>query len=558
MKNNKLYQYCENHKKPVLILGAGINGCALFRELALQKIPCLLIDKQDFSSGASAACSRMVHGGLRYLEQGEFSLVTEALTERNLLFRNAPHAVKPIKTSVPIFNWLSGFGNSVFKFLKLNKAPTARGVFIIKLGLVFYDWFARKYHQTKKHRFVWKAQAIKQHIGLHKNVIAIGEYSDGFVKHPERLAFELIQDAENEFSGARAFNYVEATLGRGCRAVELKDMNSLEVISIHSPIVVNTTGPWVDFTNASLGVTTDFIGGTKGSHIIVDNPNLKSAIGDHLFLYENSDGRVCVLIPYGNFVLVGTSDIRIDHPDQAECTTDEIDYFFQAVNNIFPDVVFSTNQIVAAFAGVRPLVQSNQNFTGSISRDHQCQLNKTDNQITIISMFGGKWTTFRSFAESGADMVLQELNLKRSVYSKNLAIGGGKSYPDNSDEFIIDLSKKFELSYQCATDLFKRYGTYSERIAEYISDKSEERLGSKSSYYLFEIEYLILNEKVKQLEDLILRRTLIAFQDEITISLLEKLAAMMGKQIGWSDKEVHQQLETTKEILINRYRIRNL
>ncbi len=199
----------------VLIIGAGINGIGTFRDLALQGIDCLIIDRGDICSGASMASSHMLHGGIRYLENGEFRLVREALHERNNLLRNAPHLTRPLPTTIPIFKWFSGIFNSPLKFLGLLNKPAERGAVIIKLGLMLYDAYVRGDSTMPGHQFDNRSSALKKWPALNPEVLFAATYYDGAMTSPERLALEILLDGEAEGDHARAINYLRAAGSAG-------------------------------------------------------------------------------------------------------------------------------------------------------------------------------------------------------------------------------------------------------------------------------------------------------------------------------------------------------
>src|SRR5512135_1669720 len=211
-----------NAEVPVLIVGAGINGIGTFRDLALNGVDVLLVDRGDFCSGASAASSHMAHGGIRYLENGEFRLVREAVQERNRLIQNAPHVVKPLPTTIPIFKFFSGLLNAPLKFLKLLDRPSERGAFVIKIGLMLYDAYTGKQRVVPRHQFMGRAASLARWGKLNPDIAYTATYYDGAILQPERLGVELILDAEADHPGARALNYVSLVDGAGDK-VTLRD-----------------------------------------------------------------------------------------------------------------------------------------------------------------------------------------------------------------------------------------------------------------------------------------------------------------------------------------------
>src|SRR5512141_270482 len=206
-RNEIISSFKNNPEVSVLIVGAGINGIGTFRDLALNGVSVLLVDRGDFCSGASSASSHMAHGGIRYLENGEFRLVREAVQERNRLIQNAPHLVKPLPTTIPIFKTFSGLLNAPLKFLRLLDRPSERGAFIIKVGLMLYDAYTGKQRTVPAHKFQGREASLKRWPKLNAEIINTATYYDGAILQPERLGVELVLDAEADHPGARALNY---------------------------------------------------------------------------------------------------------------------------------------------------------------------------------------------------------------------------------------------------------------------------------------------------------------------------------------------------------------
>src|SRR5690606_1026577 len=436
MERSEIIQkYRQQPEVDVLIIGAGINGIGTFRDLALQGVSVLMIDRSDLCAGASAASTRLAHGGLRYLENGEFRLVRESLIERNRLLKTAPHAVRPIPFTVPIYSRFSGILNAPLKFLGLLKRPSERGAIVIKIGLTLYDWFTRKMRMTPTHRMLSRDEALKKHPGINPKIIGAGVYYDALMPYTERIGVEVTLDAEASSDAAHALTYVSVVDANG-DTVQLRDEVSDESVEVKPRIVVNAAGAWIDFVNRRMKHDTRMIGGTKGSNIIVDHPELIKLLGGHVLYFENKDGRLLVVLPLEDRVMIGTSDIRIDDPDQAVATDEEIDYFLTSLAIALPDVQVKREQIVYHYSGVRPLPNSDADFAGMISRDHSIQVIEPDDTLRfpIYSLVGGKWTTFRAFSAEVTDKVLKTLGRTRKTTTENLPIGGGKDYPREANE----------------------------------------------------------------------------------------------------------------------------
>src|SRR6266542_207465 len=223
MNRNEIISSLKNDPDvSVLIVGAGVNGIGTFRDLALNGLDLLLIDRSDFCSGASSASSHMAHGGIRYLENGEFRLVREAVQERNRLLQNAPHIVRPLPTTIPIFKRFSGLLNAPLKFFGMLDKPSERGSLVIKLGLMMYDAYTGRQRTVPNHQFLSRNQSLARWKQLNPEIVNTAVYYDGAILQPERLAIELILDAESENSNARALNYV-SMVGGSEDAILLRD-----------------------------------------------------------------------------------------------------------------------------------------------------------------------------------------------------------------------------------------------------------------------------------------------------------------------------------------------
>ncbi len=358
----------------MLIVGAGINGIGTFRDLTLNGVDVLLIDRADFCSGASAASSHMAHGGIRYLENGEFRLVREAVRERNRMIQNAPHIVSPLPTTIPMFKYFSGLFNAPLKFLGMLTKPSERGAVIIKLGLMMYDAYTGKNRTVPRHQFMLRAESLRRWPKLNPNIATTAVYYDGLISNPERLALEIALDAEAESPNARMLNYVSLA-GAEKDSVTLKDELTGETYTVRPKLLINATGPWIDVANRKMNISSRYIAGTKGSHVVVDHPELRAATGSNEFFFENKDGRIMWICPLDDRVLIGTSDIKIEDPDDIHCTDEEVEYFLELVTQVFPSIKVSKEHIVFQFTGVRPLGSSGEaKTTAQYSRDHHIEV----------------------------------------------------------------------------------------------------------------------------------------------------------------------------------------
>ncbi len=510
MNRQDILTSIKSHSPAVLIVGGGINGVGTFRDLALNGVDTLLIDRGDFCSGASAASSRMAHGGIRYLENGEFRLVREAVQERNRMIVNAPTLVQPLPTTIPMFKLFSGLLNAPLKFLGWLEKPSERGALVIKIGLIFYDAFTGKQRAVPRHVFDSHARSLKKYPAINPEVAFTATYYDGIILSPERLTLELVLDAEKEGEHAKALNYVSLVSVDGDK-VTLKDELSGETFIIQPKLIVNAAGPWIDPANRTLGLQTHYIGPTKGSHLVLNNPELRKAIGDHEFFFENKDGRIVLVFPLFDKVMIGTSDLPIEDPDSARCNEDEVDYFIEMVGRVFPKIKVSREQIVFRFSGVRPLAYTGSaKTTGQITRDHHIREDKLGN-IPVYSLVGGKWTSFRAFSEQVADRTLAFLGQTRKAGTTSLPIGAGadapalKTTPDYTRDEIVAMAKR---------------------------------------------------EKIVHLDDLLLRRTLLGYLGQLNRPLMEKLSDWLGDALGWDLKQKKAEVTRAAELLADRHQVR--
>jgi len=540
----------------VLIVGGGINGVGLLRELALQGIDTLLIDKSDYCAGASAASTRIIHGGLRYLENGEFRLVKESLTERNRLLLNAPHYVRPLPTTIPIFDWTSGIFHAAKMFFRLTSKPGNRGALIIKAGLTLYDIFSSYKRTMPTHHFTSRAKSLALRPQLNPKIVCTATYYDARISYPERLCLELIRDAEAV--AARAVNYVTVQ-GASGDTVTLKDELSGETVDVRPMIVVNATGAWIDFTNQALKRQTQYIGGTKGSHLVLDNAELYEATRGEMLYFANVEGRICIFYPFYDKIIAGSTDIAVDDPD-ALCDEGEVDYILESIRQVFPAIQVDRSHIVFRYCGVRPLPRSSAATAGQISRDHSFPKIPAGDGVSfpIYSLIGGKWTTFRAFAEQVADALLADLGRARKTRSEDLAIGGGRGYPKteaDKQQWFAAMREKSGLTQARLETLLDRYGTRAEAVAGFIAEGEDRPLQYQPGYSVREIEFLAANEQVIHLDDLILRRTLIGFLGQTTTPLLEELAGIVSRALGWPEQRTRAEIERTAKLLEVRHGI---
>lgn len=562
-RRDRLSQLRQRQQIPVLIVGGGINGISTFRELTLQGIPAILVEKGDWCQAASGALSRMIHGGLRYLETGEFSLVKESVIERDRLLKNAPHYVFPLRTTVPIDNWGGGVVNAAKRFFRLSEKPTRRGALLVKTGLSLYDLYTRRYGSMPKHAINGEAATHARWPGFADWVKYSATYYDAWISAPERLGFELIDDSERACPEALALNYVKVVSAEG-NTVTLMDTFSGERFTLTPHVVVNATGAWIDQLNHTFSPmqTRKMIGGTKGSHLIIRHPELLAELNGDMVYFENKEGRVCIMFPWYGNVLVGSTDIRVDDPDKVVCDANEQAYILDSLRFVFPDVQVRQEDVLYTFCGVRPLPASETAVNGQISRNHSLQLLPPDGprDFTTLCLVGGKWTTFRRFGEEAADRVLRLLGQSRTVSSAALAIGGGQHFPgpERMPGWLAELAADSGLPLPRVTQLVQRYGTRAVPMIATIARTADSPLTHHAGWSGNELRYLIQHEHVCQLADLLVRRTALAISGELTGPLVAEVSALLATTLGWSENYRQQHLRDTCSQLARLHGLTNL
>jgi glycerol-3-phosphate dehydrogenase len=533
----------------VLIIGAGINGCGTFRDLCLQGVDCLLIDKGDVCCGASSAPSRLIHGGIKYLETNEFRLVRESAVERNRLLNNAPHYVKPLEVVFPAKYWFAGLRDAIIGYLGFKARIKKRGALLIEIGLQIYDFYNRKVRALPDHRFYNKSALREDFPHVTKEAVAAGTYYEARVTHAERLGLELVLDGIAAHPGSKLCTYTQVQSQPDAGVFSLQDTITGEVSKMSADVVINAGGAWIDKVNAGLGIASSYMGGSKGSHLIVRHQGLMDAMAGRMMYFGCKDGRFNLLYPFFGNALVGSTDLPQSDADKARTTSEETDYLLNAVSEVFPDIKLTRDDVILTYCGVRPLPRANGKDIGDVSRDHSIgrdALPGTD--VPVLSLIGGKWTTFRAFSEQSCDAVLSLLGKSRRVSTVEMPIGGGRDFPRDDisrSALVRKVGSRGEM-------LLERYGTKAGSVQAFAATAKDMHLVSLPGYTSGEIAYLCTHENVRRLSDLLLRRTAIAMEGLLSLQAIRETAGIAARVLRWSKERAELEVKLAEAELARR------
>ena len=525
---------------PVLILGAGINGCCVARELVLNGVPVVIVDRHDIATGATAKSSRLIHGGVRYLEYGDFGLVRESLAERARLLRLAPQFVKPLRLHIPVRRRTGGLMQSALRFLRFDRLAAGRrlakrlpiserGLWTIRIGLWLYDLIARD-STLPRHSVARLGDHAAPRVDANK-YRWLCAYSDAQILYPERFVIALLEDArrEAERTGVdfRVFTYHQTELDGPTARLRPIDSPGQVTFELQPGTIVNATGAWGDLTLGDLRIPSpQLFGGTKGSHIITRQPGLVAALGGDAIYAEAADGRLVFVLPFGESVLIGTTDEPItESPEVVVATPEDVSYLVGMVNVVFSDVRLTVADVDAHYCGVRPLPNVNAARAGAIPRGHWIETN-TAGPVPVDTLIGGKLTTCRAFGELAGDRILQRLGVKRTAGTQTRAIPGRGDYPAAPEQLAARLraiSDDTGFSADQVAAVWDLVGTDARDILSAAREGDRANLPGTLIPLAF-IDWSIAHEWVRHVEDLVERRLMLAWAPGLCRETLVSLA----------------------------------
>ncbi len=502
----------------VAIIGAGVNGAGIARDASLRGLSVIILDKNDMCSGTSAVSSRLIHGGLRYLEYGEIPLVYESLHERRSLRRIAAHLVKPLRISIPVFS------------------GARRGKLLIRLGMIAYDLLSLG-KLLPSHDMLSRAEIKSEEPGLSDvGLVGAARYSDAQVTFAERLVLENLLAARS--AGAVIKTYCEVREirtdnGRVASLVYADRYGADSEVKVRS--VVNAAGPWVDeVLKAAPKRVQRFVGGTKGSHIVVGC--FDGAPKDAFYVEAAADGRPIFIIPWNNQYLIGTTDIRYQESlDHIRASREEVDYLVAETNRVFPQANLTADGIHYAYAGVRPLPYREKGPESAITRRHIIKVNR--NIATgLVSIIGGKLTTYRNLAEQTVDKLSKILRRKLPDSRTDETLLPGVWGVDKARDVLAASNLLGDSGIE---RLLSIYGGRAAGIVDLASSDavSQKTFGDDSAHLLAEISFVIREEFARTLTDIVFRRTMIGFDADQGRPLYEQIANIAAAEFSWDADE---------------------
>ena len=468
----------------LVVIGGGINGVGIARDAAGQGLKVLLLERADLAGATSSASSKLIHGGLRYLEQREFRLVRESLTEREVLWAAAPHIIRPLRFVLPVRAGL-------------------RSTWALRAGLFLYD------HLGGRNRLpstgVLRRGRDAAFAALQERYHLAFEYSDCWADDARLVVLNALDAHERGATIAVGCSFVEARRESGLWSIEIESQDGKRR-ALRARALVNAAGPWVEQVLAGVGVPRrSALRLVKGSHIVV--PQLYA--GQHAYTLQSLDGRVIFTIPFQErFTLIGTTDVPCgSEPLPARVSAEEIDYLCRAVAD-YLRVPITPHQVVWQYAGVRPLYDNGQVSASTVTRDYVFDLDAPERAAPVLSVFGGKLTTYRRLAEHALSEVLPRLGISARRWTRAAPLPGGDLPGRDLEAFTGEQLARYAFAPAAMVRrMCAAYGTRTERVLGGVRRLSD--LGAEIAPQLFETElqYLRSAEWARCAEDVLWRRS---------------------------------------------------
>ncbi|MFB6434479.1 MAG: glycerol-3-phosphate dehydrogenase [Candidatus Malihini olakiniferum] len=467
--------------KDLIIIGGGINGAGIAVDAAGRGLSVLLLEAHDLASATSSASSKLIHGGLRYLEHYEFRLVSEALSEREKLLKMAPHIIFPMRFCLP-------------------HQPHLRPAWMIRIGLFIYDNLGKRVSLPASHVLKFGKDSV-----LKPELTCGFEYSDCWVDDARLVALNAQEIVKH---GGEVRTRTKVTRAR--REGDLWIINAVDSVNGENYTwqaqgLVNATGPWVrDFFDHGLELKSPYeIRLIKGSHIVVPRVHEEP----QAYILQNKDNRIVFVIPWQDeFSIIGTTDVEYHgDPYEVKIDDDEINYLLDVYNDHFKKIL-TRDDIIWTYSGVRPLRDDESDSPQAITRDYTLSVADQQGKMPLLSVFGGKLTTYRKLAEHAMEKLAKYYPHSGQAWTQNAVLPGG-DFAGTSDEYADALRRRFNLPESLSRRYARTYGSKSELFLDNV--KNIHDLGENLGHDLYEAElrYLADKEWVISVDDAVWRRT---------------------------------------------------
>ena len=511
----------------VLIIGGGITGAGIARDAALRGFRTAVVDKADFGAGTSSHSSRLIHGGIRYLEQGAFHLVFEASRERRVLLTIAPHLVRPLAFLFPVYRGA--------------RVPAWK----LRAGMWLYDLLA-SFRNVRWHRWLRAKQVRRVEPGLKdRGLVGAALYYDAQTDDA-RLVIATLRSATR--AGALAANYVETTAllkpdGR-VRGAVVRDVLTGQTATIRANVVVNATGPWSDqLRKLDDPQSPPILRLTKGAHVTV--PRRRIGNEHAVTLFSQVDGRVMFVLPWGDLSYIGTTDTDADaSPDGLRITPADVTYLLRSANAAFPDAHLASNDVVSAWVGLRPLLREDHTNPSQVSREHKV----FESEHGLITIAGGKLTTYRVMARDVVDRVAARLHaldgrpLPPRAQTDTQPLPGGEAA---ELEVLVEAARARGAAEPTARHLVASYGSEAAAVLNLVD--RDRRLGEPivagRPEIWAEVTYAVEREMAVRVQDVLVRRLHLFYElPDHAQSVVAKVAAHMKQLLGWDETREAEEL----------------
>ena len=532
----------------VIVIGAGINGAAVARDAAMRGLKVLLLDKGDISSGTTQWATRLIHGGLRYLQYYEFALVRESLRDREELLRMAPHLVKPLGFLVPVYDYMS------------------RGKLMVQAGMIAYD--ALSYDKSlERHHIYDREQTLERYPGLNpEGLKGAAFYYDAQVEYAERIPVENAISAHENGAVVLTYTKVDRIVVEDGRAtgVEFENLLGGGRYSAHAPVILNMAGPWVDEVLGGMNRAEErMIRGTKGSHLIVDP--FPGAPQTALYVEAQEDGRPYFIVPWNGRYLIGTTDIRYeDDLDYVEASEEEIQYLIEETNRVIPEANLTRGDVLFTYSGVRPLPYQPEGAEGGVTRRHLLydHVEKDPKIEGLISTIGGKLSTYPTLAREMVDEVYKKLGRKApKSHTDKWPLPGSDT--KDFEAFTAEFKATSGLTEELAERLLKVYGVRAPEVLDEAGDDHSLRVPLSPSPTLetsllgAEVLYAFRREMAQTLSDVLLRRTMVGLGPRVALDVDEAAAQVAVRHLGWSQERAEREVREYRDF-VRRYKPKDL